>query len=315
MRRAARLTGGEGDPSDCPMDTTAAAATDATPEVPRLAGLSALAGRYRAILCDVWGVVHNGIAAHPSASEALAAFRAAHGPVVLLTNAPRPSGLVVEQLDSLGFPREAYDGIVSSGDVTRADLLARGVTAVHMIGPDRDLSLFEGTPIALVEAAAAEIVVCTGLVDDTTESPEDYRERLADLAARGLEFVCANPDVVVEKGDRLLWCSGALAAIYEELGGPVAQYGKPHAPVYRAALERLGAVAGGELSRQEVLVVGDGLFTDIRGGVDNGFDALFVTAGIHTAELGGPEPAPGAVSARLAAEGLSAVGYMPRLSW
>jgi HAD superfamily hydrolase (TIGR01459 family) len=267
------------------------------------------------VLCDVWGVVHNGVAAHAGAVDALARYRAAGGRVLLVTNAPRPSAPIVDQLDSLGVPREAYDGIVSSGDVTRADLLARGVARAYMLGPDRDLSLFEDTPIALVEPDAAELVVCTGLVNDLVETPEDYRRHLAELAGRDLEFVCANPDIVVEKGERLLYCSGALAALYEEEGGRVTQYGKPHPPIYDAAMGRLGEIAGAPLARSQVLVIGDGLFTDIRGAVDNGFDALFVTAGVHAAELGGSEPAADQVAARLSRERLGAIGFQPRLSW
>lgn len=287
----------------------------ATPPVPRLSGLSEVAGNYKAILCDVWGVIHNGIAAYPAAAEALAAFRAGGGTVVLLTNAPRPSAPVVDQLRSLGFSDAAYDGIVSSGDATRADLLARGVSRVHMLGPDRDLGLLEGTGIARVAPGEAEAVVCTGLVDDLTETPEDYRDRLAGYAGLGLEFVCANPDVVVEKGERLLYCSGALAAIYAAMGGRVSQYGKPHPPVYRRALAAVAAAAGGPVGAGEILAVGDGLATDIAGAARNGFDALFVTAGIHAGDLGGLEPTETAVAARLEEEALPAVGFMPRLSW
>jgi len=175
-------------------------------------GLSALSDRYRGVLCDVWGVVHNGVAAFEPACTALARFREAGGSVVLLTNAPRPSGPIYEQLDDLGVPRAAYDTIVTSGDATRAYLLEKGIAKVLHIGPERDLSFFEGTDIERVGADTAELVICTGLFDDTTETPADYADQLAELKAHGLSFVCANPDIVVERGSELVWCAGGRSA-------------------------------------------------------------------------------------------------------
>ncbi len=279
-------------------------------------GLSAIAERYRGILCDVWGVVHNGENAFFPACEALAAFRAAGGNVVLLTNAPRPSGPIYAQLDELGVRRDAYDAVVTSGDATRAMLLERGYTRIHHIGPERDLTLYEDTGIRLVEPEEAEVIVCTGFFDDETETPEDYHDRFRALIDRGLPFICANPDIVVERGTRLIWCAGALARDYGAMGGDVVILGKPHAPIYAAALARLGKEAGGPLEKSDVLAIGDGLKTDVTGAVGQGIDTLFITAGIHAADFGDAErPDPDKVTARLAEEKLAVVGALPRLRW
>jgi HAD superfamily hydrolase (TIGR01459 family) len=277
----------------------------------RVTGLSELRGSYDSLLCDVWGVLHNGVAAFPDAVEALRKFRAEAGPVVLLTNAPRPAGPIREQLRRLGVTEDAYDAVLTSGDVTR-EVIAQtpGAKLLH-VGPDRDMSFYEGLDIEFVGEAEAELVSCTGLLDDVTETPEDYRALFQRLAARGLPMVCANPDLVVERGERLVYCAGALARLYDELGGTAILVGKPHAPIYAGA-RRLIAGLGG----QKTLAVGDGLPTDIRGAVDNGVDVLFVTGGIHAADFG-PADAPDGerVAARLTAEGLTAVAYMPALAW
>ncbi len=286
------------------------------PAAPALVpGLAALAPRYRAVFCDVWGVLHNGIAAFAAAHEALARFRAGGGHVVLITNAPRPQAPIHEQLAQFGVPRTAYDAIVTSGDVTRDLIAARPERALIHIGPDRDLSLYDGLAARLSADAGGDTVVVTGLVDDDTETPEDYRARLTALAARGLTLICANPDIVVERGDRLIWCAGALARLYEELGGTVLMLGKPFRPIYDAAFAALAA-AGADIGADEVLCIGDGLPTDIRGAVAQGLDVLFVTGGIHAADFG-PADAPdmARVAARLAREGLTATAAVPRLAW
>jgi HAD superfamily hydrolase (TIGR01459 family) len=277
----------------------------------RTPGLKDLADRYDSLLCDVWGVLHNGVAAFPEAVEALRAFRRTVGPVVLLTNAPRPHGPIRDQLRSLLVPDDAYDAIVTSGDVTRAVIAERPGARVLHIGADRDLSFYENLDLRLVEEAEADLVSCTGLFDDETETPDDYRPLLERLAARGLLMVCANPDLVVERGDRLVYCAGALAALYRELGGEAILVGKPHAPIYRAAGRTIA-----ELGGSRVLAIGDGLPTDIRGACDSGFDVLFVTGGIHAADFGPADaPDPERVAARLQAEGLAATAFMPALRW
>jgi HAD superfamily hydrolase (TIGR01459 family) len=277
----------------------------------RAGGLKDVAGSYDALLCDVWGVLHNGVAAFPAAVEAIRRFRAERGPVVLLTNAPRPAASIREQIRGLDVPDAAYDAILTSGDVTRAVIGERPGARLLHIGADRDLPFYAGLDAKLVSEAEAELISCTGLVDDIAETPEDYRELLARLAARRLVMVCANPDLVVERGDRLVYCAGALARLYGELGGEAILVGKPHAPIYKAARRMLK-----ELGGEKVLAVGDGLPTDIRGACDNGLPVLFVTGGIHAADFGPPDdPDGGRVTARLAAEGFRAEAYIPRLMW
>jgi HAD superfamily hydrolase (TIGR01459 family) len=277
----------------------------------RIHGLAELAEDYDGLLCDVWGVVHNGVEVYRPAVEALTRFRAERGPVVLISNAPRPHPPIEAQLATLGVPRGAYDRLVTSGDVTRAALAARPGAKVLHLGPPRDLPLYEKLDIAFVEEPEAELVSCTGLYDDTCETPEKYRPMLERLAARGLPLVCANPDIVVERGGELVYCAGSLARLYRELGGEAILAGKPFPPIYE---EALGALDG--IDRARVLAVGDALATDLRGARDAGLDAVFVTGGIHAGELGAPgAPDPEAVRSRLAEEGLEPLGYMPALAW
>jgi HAD superfamily hydrolase (TIGR01459 family) len=277
----------------------------------RATGLKELADSYDSLLCDVWGVLHNGVAAFSAAVDALRRFRTGAGPVVLLTNAPRPGWAIREQLRRLGVPDDAYDALVTSGDVTRGVIAERaGVKLLHL-GPERDLSLYQDLDVSLVSESEAEFVACTGLFDDDVETPEDYRALLRRLVARRLGMVCANPDLVVERGGKLVFCAGAIARLYAELGGTTILVGKPFGPVYAAARRDVAAFGG-----SKTLAVGDGLPTDIRGALDNGLDALFVTGGIHAADFGPPAAPDGArVAARLAAEGLSAVAFMPALAW
>ncbi|WP_026381333.1 TIGR01459 family HAD-type hydrolase [Afifella pfennigii] len=277
-----------------------------------ISGLAEIAPAYEAVLCDVWGVIHNGVSAFAGAVEALAAFRRQGGKVALITNAPRPHGPVREQLQSLGAGEEAYDEVVTSGDVTRdilAEFARRG--GIHHIGPDRDLSLYDGLGVELVGPQEAVAVSCTGLADDRVETPGDYRDLLVRLAERDLPMVCANPDVIVERGGVHVWCAGALAEIYEELGRKVIRVGKPYAPIYDAALAAIG-----HPSRDKVLAIGDALHTDIRGANQAGIDCLMVTAGIHAAEFGpAHQPEPEKVRQRLADEERHVVAYLPYLAW
>ncbi len=250
-------------------------------------GLGEIAERYDAVLCDVWGVLHNGREAFRAASDALVAFRRRGGVVALLTNAPRPSAPIRAQVLSLGVSPDAFDAIVTSGDVTVALVGERGTRPLFHVGPPRDLSLIDavaartGERPPLVSLEAADYVLCTGLFHDDVETPEDYDGRLKAMAARKLPFLCANPDLVVHRGETLLYCAGALARRYEAMGGEVIYVGKPYAPVYRAALLAAETALGRPLDNSRVLAIGDGMRTDIAGAVGQGLDALFVSAGIH----------------------------------
>lgn len=263
--------------------------TDANPcpLVEVIAGLAPIASRYDLILCDVWGVLHNGLEAHPGAGEALSRYRARGGSVVLISNAPRPGSAVLEQLDELRVPRAAYDAIVTSGDLTRNAIIERIGQTLHHIGPARDRPLFAGLELSFGDLERADYVVCTGLLDDERETAEDYRPTLRRMLERRLLMVCANPDLVVERGDALIPCAGALALLYEREGGAVFYAGKPHLPVYEAALAigtRLNR--GTPIPRERVLAVGDAIRTDIAGAVAAGMPSLLVADGIHALEMG-----------------------------
>jgi HAD superfamily hydrolase (TIGR01459 family) len=253
---------------------------------------STLAPHYDAVLSDVWGVVHNGVAATPPACEALTRFREKGGSVVLISNAPRPGAQVRKFLDHLKVPHSAYDAIVTSGDVTRDVVAQRAGQRFYLIGPERDHSIFTGLDIPPFSTPQeAQYVVCTGLFEDEVETPDDYRERLAQLRARNLFMLCANPDLVVERGHKLIYCAGALADLYAELGGEVYYAGKPYRPLYDMALAetasaRAARKLGGEVPLNRVLAIGDSVRTDLKGAHDLGVDCLFVTAGIHAEELG-----------------------------
>lgn len=247
-------------------------------------GLSAIADRYDVLLCDVWGVIHNGRESFPAAREALARFKAERGPVVLISNAPRPNGPILEQLASLGVGPECFSALVTSGDATRALLAERAPGPFWKIGPDRDWPLYEGLNLQLGPLEDARCISCTGPFDDETETPEDYRERFEAAIARGLPMICANPDIVVQRGDQLIYCGGALAQLYETLGGEVFMAGKPYPAIYDLALETAADRLGRPVDRARVLCIGDGLPTDIRGANTQRLDVLFIASGIHAKE-------------------------------
>ncbi len=278
-----------------------------------ITGLSEIAPDYDALICDVWGVLHDGRQARSAAWEACIRFHETDKPVVLFSNAPRLAGEVQKQLDKMGVPRVAYDAIVTSGAVTREALERRterhALRLLH-IGPARDRSVYEGLNVSIVGAAEAELVLCTGFYDDEKETPEDYRKLLGELAARKLTLLCVNPDIVVQRGDRLIYCAGAIARLYEQLGGHTLYYGKPHLPIYLAVLAK--AREFGQATHP--LVVGDGLETDIKGANAAGLDALFIMDGIFAAEI--PDKSDiGAIAKLLNAKGVSARAVMPVLKW
>ena len=250
-------------------------------------GLRDIAARYDVLLCDVWGVIHDGNRAFAGANEALSRFRDNGATVVLLTNAPRPNGAVAAQIEALGVVRGAYDEIVTSGDATVALIEQRGTAAFYHIGPPRDFALFAeverktGSKPKLTRLEEASYAVCTGLFDDRTEGPDDYAQVFAALRARGLDMICANPDVVVHVGERLIFCGGALAERYEAMGGTVLYAGKPHPPIYQVALRAAETKRGGPVETSRVLAIGDALRTDIAGARGQNLASLFVTSGIH----------------------------------
>ena len=253
---------------------------------PTLRGLHELASAYDALICDVWGVVHNGREPNPATVDALQGFRASRGPVILLTNAPRIAADVRSQFDRIGVPHDCYDAIVTSGQAARDDLVLRASAAtppaLFNLGPPRDRATYEGISLNLVAADEADLVLCTGLFDDEAETPDDYRDMLEGFRSRGLLLICANPDVTVRRGDSAVYCAGAIARAYEAIGGKVLYYGKPHPPIFTAALaqaRRFGAA-------RRPLVVGDGLETDIRGANRMGWDALFISGGLFGVEIG-----------------------------
>ncbi|HYD26227.1 TIGR01459 family HAD-type hydrolase [Brevundimonas sp.] len=247
-----------------------------------LSGLGDIAGDYDILLCDVWGVIHNGRESWPEACAALTRFNRQGGHVVLISNSPRPSSDVVAQLDRLGVPRDSWKAFVTSGDATRAELARRAPGPAWIIGPDRDWPLYEGLGLATARGAAdAAFISVTGPVDDETETPEDYRDRLAAGVARDLELICANPDRVVQRGDRLIYCGGSLADLYESLGGRVVMAGKPWGPIYELAIDEGEKLLGGPVNRARVLCIGDGVVTDVLGANRQALDCLFIAQGIH----------------------------------
>lgn len=284
---------------------------------PLIAGLSAFAGDYDVILCDVWGVVHNGIHAFPAACAALGRARAGGASVILVSNAPRPNTAIVTMLDGLGVPRTSYDAIVTSGDVTRTLLAERGKAGVFHLGPDRDLSTYDGLDVVLGPLESSDVVVCTGLFDDNVETPDDYAEMLAQMKARDLPFICANPDLVVERGDQLVYCAGAIAKAYEDVGGKTVYCGKPYLPIYETALALAQKLRAGPVDKARVLGIGDALRTDIAGANGAGFDSLFIAGGIHAAELKAVDGAvPDTASLAALFDGHAHPrGVMPRLTW
>jgi HAD superfamily hydrolase (TIGR01459 family) len=269
-----------------------------TPDQSRMAmplqghGLSDLAEAYDLILCDVWGVVHNGVEHHKAAVDALQRFRRRGGTVVLITNAPAPAKNVMKRMASLGVPQDISDAVATSGDVTAALIAAAGCPPVYNIGPPGELDLYDEAARlgprapALVDFPAARLSVAIGPSQEPGARLEDYDASLRQMQARGLVMICANPDIVVEFGDRLEYCAGAIAERYARIGGTVIQAGKPFPAIYERAL-RLVHDKIGEVPRHRILAIGDAMHTDMQGAHDQGIDAVFVTSGIHRAELHG----------------------------
>jgi HAD superfamily hydrolase (TIGR01459 family) len=252
---------------------------------PIIAQLRAFAGEVDVVLCDVWGVLHNGVKARAEASDALRRLRGRGVTVVLVSNAPRPHAAVERHLDTLGVDREAWDEFVTSGDLTRDVVASRPGLPLYHMGPPRDFRLFDGLDAPRVGEMEAQYILCTGPIPEEVRSAEYFRDAFAALVGRGLEFVCANPDLVVERGDELLLCAGSLAALYESLGGQVFYAGKPHRPIYDLALAKAARRRGRPVDPKRVLAIGDAPRTDIAGARAIGARALLVAKGIHAKEL------------------------------
>ncbi len=248
--------------------------------------------RYDALYVDLWGCLHDGYQPFAQAVQVLQKFRASGGMVMLLTNAPRPRTAVQAQLDKMNVPRDAYDGITSSGDASQAAMVAELVgREIYHLGPEKDLSFFsdlsdglDASHIKRVPLEQAQGIICTGLFDDDVDTPEDYRATLLFAKQKRLKLLCTNPDIQVDYGDKRIYCAGAVAALYTEMGGESLYFGKPHPPIYDLARNRIAAL--GDVVDQRVLCVGDGIRTDILGGLNEGFDTLFITGGLAAGEFG-----------------------------
>jgi len=285
---------------------------------PIVANAGPLLDRYDAIFCDVWGVVHNGRQAYADAGAALARFRAGGGTVVLVSNAPVPADGVERVLERTQVRRDAWDAIVSSGDIALAHIAEQGYRRLHRIGPaKRDSRLFQRLPGASAPLHEADAIVCTGLVDDANETVEHYRALIEEGVARALPFVCANPDLVVDVGDKRYLCAGSIAAEYERCGGPVFWAGKPHPSAYAAALRRVTELRGAEPLRQRILAIGDSLRTDLAAAQGMHIDAVFIASGIHNGDvLVNGEIDPDRLAALFAPAGTPpAIAAMTELRW
>ena len=250
-----------------------------------VATLRELGAEFDVVLCDVWGVLHNGVRSYAEAADALRRLRTGGTTVVLISNAPRPHHVVETQLRELGVPREAYDEFVTSGDLTREVVASRPGVPLQHIGPARDFRLFDGLDAPRLGAAEAQYILCTGPMPENVRSAEHFRDGFVAAVGRGLEFVCANPDLVVERGDELLLCAGSLASLYEGLGGKVLWAGKPHRPIYELALSKAARRRGATIDARRVLAIGDAPRTDIAGARAIGAASLLVAKGIHAREL------------------------------
>ncbi len=254
-----------------------------------------ISGKYDAALVDLWGCLHNGVKPFAAAVCALETFRDNGGTVLLLTNSPRPSASVFAQLDDIGVSRDLYEGCVSSGDAARAALASGAYgKSIYALGPERDMPFYEGIDVEHVALERAEGIVCTGLFDDNVETPDDYRAIFLQAKNNGLKMLCANPDVMVDRGDKRIYCAGALAQAYAQMGGEAHYFGKPHPPIYDLAYQKLTEITGRAVLPKKIIAIGDGINTDIRGAIGEDIDSLFITGGLaasETATDGQPNPA------------------------
>lgn len=267
------------------------------------------------ILSDVWGVIHDGLKGFVPACEALQTFRAQGGTVIMITNAPRPADSVQRQLRKMNISDDTYDAIVSSGDLTRNYVASHLGQSFFMIGPERDNPMLRGLDVKLTTLEQADVIVCTGPFDDEVETEEDYRGMMEEARKRNLTFICANPDIVVERGHRLITCAGAIAELYRSLGGKVIFYGKPHKPIYDRALELAAEKRGAATPLDRVLAIGDSVRTDLTGANLMGLDCLFLTRGIHAVDFEGLDVADEFSVRRLFGDARPPLALMQDLKW
>jgi len=244
-------------------------------------GIGEIAENYDALLCDIWGVMHNGRVPYHDACLALERFRAERGPVILISNSPRPSAAIPAQFAQVGVRGEPYDAIVTSGDATVNELARRAPGPAFKLGPDRDDVIYEGLEMHFSALEDASFISCTGLFDDETETPDDYRTMLNEAADMGLSMVCANPDVQVKRDGKIIYCGGALAQLYDKIGGKVIYAGKPHPPIYELSRAWIEEIAGYDIPKDRVLTIGDNIFTDLLGAQQEDYDCLFIQDGLH----------------------------------
>ncbi|SIT84031.1 TIGR01459 family HAD-type hydrolase [Pontibaca methylaminivorans] len=283
--------------------------------------LSEIQSSYKVMFVDLWGCVHDGVRAFPAAVAALQAYRGSGGTVILVTNSPRSREGVRHQLAELGVPEDAWDAIATSGDSARAAMF-QGVVGskVWFMGNwDHDKSFFDPmkvidspVPIERVPLEEAEGIVCCGPLDSLPD-PEAHRPQLLYAKQKGLKLLCANPDIVVDRGNKREWCAGAIARLYTEMGGESFYFGKPHPPIYDLARRRLAAL-GCDTDKAAILAIGDGPHTDILGAMGEDLDSLFITGGLAADETAtGHAPAPDALERFLQNEGISptyAIGFL-----
>jgi HAD superfamily hydrolase (TIGR01459 family) len=281
--------------------------------IPVLQSIAPLAASTDLWFVDIWGVMHNGVKPFATSVAACEAFRKQGGTVLLVTNSPRPRESVGSQLDGLGVTRSAYDGIVSSGDVSRSLIDACAGKPILHVGPERDLPVFKGlraSPGATADDAA--VAVCTGLYDDETETPADYAGMLAKLKSRDVPMICANPDQKVERGGRIIYCAGAIARAYEAMGGKVSYAGKPFQPIYDLALDIGSKLRGGPVPKDRILAIGDGVATDIAGATNFGIRSVFIASGVHVND---GEPIGDAAARLFASAATSPIAVMNAFVW
>ncbi len=277
--------------------------------IPILTSVAGVSENRKAWLCDVWGVLHNGVTVFAPAIEACRAFKQRGGEAVLISNSPKPSEAVLDHLDSLGVPRDCFNALVTSGDVTRGFVETYSGEPLFHLGPERDRCLFDGLDVEFALAPKAVVIVCTGFFDEENEVAEDYDGMLAEFAARRVPMICANPDLVVERGSKLLPCAGLLAERYAALGQTVVQAGKPYRPIYEAALRKLTKL----LPKSEILAIGDGIDTDIKGASGQEIDSIYIASRVHIAD---GSAANGQLFERLfASRPFHPIAAMPHLRW